>query len=197
MVSQYGIVITFFITSDCYCRMNAESKEGHEPRCALPEGYVTECWNFHRTVTNGFPASTAEFSTSGLEAITAGGATGATTCTKPEHPRCARPYLACFKRLRAALSPVDGSFISGDKGRRISGEENHAIRRTALPSAAPTFTHRKAGGTEALPGPLQACEGGQRKPAARKTTPAAPGLCLNPAGTARGGNDIRALLVWC
>ncbi len=28
MVSQYGIVITFFITSDCYGRMNRKKPEG-------------------------------------------------------------------------------------------------------------------------------------------------------------------------
>jgi len=139
----------------------------------------------------------AEFSTWGLEAITAAGAISATTCTKPEHPRCARPYLTCFKRLRAALSPVDGSFGSGDKGARISDEENHAIRRTALPPASPTFAHRKAGGTEALPGPLQACESGYREPAARKTITPAPGFRLNPQATARGGNGIRGPLVRC
>ncbi len=127
----------------------------------------------------GLPAG---ISTPALEAITAVGATGAATCTKPGHPRCARPYLAGVKLLKATLSPVDGGCGSGDKGLE-SGEKNHEIGRTALAPAAPAFALRKARVTEALPGPLQACKGGQRKPAARKANNSAPppSFPLNPA----------------
>ena len=121
-------------------------------------------------------------STSAFEAITAVGAVGDTTCTKPGHPRCAQPYLAGVQPLRATLSPVDGGCGSGDKGLE-SGEKNHEIGRTALAPAAPAFALRKALVTEALPGPLQACKGGHRRPAARKAnnSPAPPGFPLNPA----------------
>jgi hypothetical protein len=126
-----------------------------------------------------FPAG---ISTPALEAITAGGATGATTCTKPGHPRCAQPYLAGVQPLRATLSPVDGGCGSGDKGLE-SGEKNHEIGRTALAPAASAFALRKARVTEAFLGPLQACEGGHRKSATRKANNFAPppSFLLNPA----------------
>ena len=94
------------------------------------------------------------------------------------------PYVAGVKPLRATLSPVDGGCRSGDKEEGLeNGEKNYEIGRTALAPAAPTFAHRKAGVTEALPSPLQACEGGHRKPAARKanSSPPSPGFPLNPA----------------
>jgi len=116
MVSQEWIDITSLITSDCYATMNANSKEGHEPECALRRQTFED---FHGAVTNCIlrEIPRIEFPHQQLEAIIACGAVRTATCTRRGHHRQARSYLAGAQPVTGALSPVDGGDRSGDKER--------------------------------------------------------------------------------